>query len=138
MHLYILGTQLLCSPVTHWIMSTVPFCIDSHAMKKLFLLLLKHSNFTIYPFYNLNIILVIISPFLPLKHIIASTNSLLFYNHYSCLRYQYILFPPPPLIIDVLPLNSLFWFPPIAVHRFDASDMAVPGIYISWFKWSKK
>ena len=28
---------------------------------------------------------------------------------------------------DSLPLNSLFWSSPIAaVHRFDASDMAVP------------
>jgi len=35
---------------------------------------------------------------------------------------------------DALHLNSLFWFPPspTAVHRFDASDMAVPGLYISW------
>ena len=28
-----------------------------------------------------------------------------------------------------LPLNSLFWSPLTAVHRFDASDMAVPGLY---------
>ena len=27
---------------------------------------------------------------------------------------------------DELPLNSLFWSPPPTVHRFDASDMAVP------------
>ena len=33
---------------------------------------------------------------------------------------------------DALPLNSLFWSPPTAVHRFDASDMAVPGLNISW------
>ena len=33
---------------------------------------------------------------------------------------------------DALPLNSLFWSPPSEVHRFDASDMAVPGLYISW------
>ena len=33
---------------------------------------------------------------------------------------------------DALPLSSLFWSPPTAVHRFDASDMAVPGLYISW------
>jgi len=35
-----------------------------------------------------------------------------------------------------LPLNSLFWSPPTAVHRFDASDISVPpgppGLYISW------
>ena len=47
-------------------MFSVPFCIDFHAMKKLFLLLLKHPNFTIYRFYNLKIILVIISFQLPL------------------------------------------------------------------------
>ena len=41
---------------------------------------------------------------------------------------------PPSYIIDVLPLNSLFWSPPTAVHRSDASDMAVPGLYISWGK----
>ena len=34
---------------------------------------------------------------------------------------------------DALPLNSLFWSPPTAVHRFDAWDMAVPGLYISWW-----
>ena len=33
---------------------------------------------------------------------------------------------------DALPLNSLFLFPPTAVHRFDASDVTVPGLYISW------
>jgi len=33
---------------------------------------------------------------------------------------------------DALPLNSLFWSPPTAVHRFDTWDMAVPGLYISW------
>ena len=38
---------------------------------------------------------------------------------------------PPPLIIDVLHLNSLFSSPPTAVHKFDALDMAVPGLYIS-------
>ena len=32
-----------------------------------------------------------------------------------------------------MPLNSLFWSPPTAVHKFDALDMAVPGLYISWF-----
>jgi len=31
---------------------------------------------------------------------------------------------------DALPLNSLFWSP-TAVHRFDASDMAVPSLNIS-------
>ena len=35
---------------------------------------------------------------------------------------------------DALPLNSLFWSPPTAVHRSDASDMTVPGLYISWVK----
>jgi len=34
---------------------------------------------------------------------------------------------------DALPLNSLFWSPPSAVHIFDASDMAVPGLDIYWF-----
>ena len=34
--------------------------------------------------------------------------------------------------IDALPLNSLFWSPPTAVHGFDAWDMAIPGLYISW------
>ena len=29
-------------------------------------------------------------------------------------------------------LNSLFWSPTTAVHRFDAWDMTVPGLYISW------
>ena len=57
------------------------------------------------------------------------------HSSYLCLRYPYILFPSP-LIIDVLSLNSLFWSPPTAVHRFDASDMAVPGLYISWLKSS--
>ena len=33
-----------------------------------------------------------------------------------------------------LPLNYLFWSPPTAVHRSDAWDMAVPGLYISWVK----
>ena len=33
---------------------------------------------------------------------------------------------------DALPLNSLFWSPPTAVHRFDAWDMVVPGLYIPW------
>ena len=28
--------------------------------------------------------------------------------------------------------NSLFLFPLNAVHRFDASDVTVPGLYISW------
>ena len=40
-------------------------------------------------------------------------------------------FPPKN---NALPLNSLFWSPLTAVHRFDAWDMAVPGLYISWFK----
>jgi len=31
-----------------------------------------------------------------------------------------------------MPLNSLFWSPPTAVHKFDAWEMAVPGLYISW------
>ena len=47
---------------------------------------------------------------------------------------QYILIPPlRPFSLknDGLPLNSLFWFSPTAVHRFDASDMAVPGLHIS-------
>ena len=35
-------------------------------------------------------------------------------------------------------LNSLFWSPPTAVHRFDISDMAVPGLYISWVRLSFK
>ena len=30
---------------------------------------------------------------------------------------------------DALPLNSLFLSPSTPVHRFDASDMAVPGGY---------
>ena len=51
---------------------------------------------------------------------------------------EYILFlasgqyGPFSLKNDALPLNSLFWSPPTAVHRFDAWDMAVPGLYISW------
>ena len=47
---------------------------------------------------------------------------------------QYILIPPlRPFSLknDGLPLNSLFWFSPTAVHRFDASYMAVPGLHIS-------
>ena len=32
---------------------------------------------------------------------------------------------------NALPLNSLFWSPPTAVHRFDAWDMEVSGLYIS-------
>ena len=38
---------------------------------------------------------------------------------------------PFSIINDALPLNSLFWSPPTAVHRFDAWDIAVPGLYIS-------
>ena len=38
---------------------------------------------------------------------------------------RYILIPPD----DALPLNSLFWSPPTAVHGFEASDMAV-SVYI--------
>ena len=32
---------------------------------------------------------------------------------------------------DALPLNSVFRSPPNAVHGFEASDMRVPGLYIS-------
>ena len=35
---------------------------------------------------------------------------------------------------DALPLNSLLWSPPTAVHIFDAWDIVVPGLYISWYK----
>ena len=47
---------------------------------------------------------------------------------------QYILIPPSgpfSLKNDALPLNSLFWSPPAAVHRFHAWDMVVSGLYIS-------
>ena len=47
--------------------------------------------------------------------------------------YSYSTLWPFFLKNDVLPLNSLFLSPhPTAVHRFDASDMAVPGLYISF------
>ena len=49
---------------------------------------------------------------------------------------HFILIPslgPFSLKNDALPLNSLFWSPPTAVHRFDAWDRAVPGLYISWW-----
>ena len=39
---------------------------------------------------------------------------------------------------DALPLNSLFWSPPTAVHRFDACYMSVPGLYISWHTQTKQ
>ena len=46
---------------------------------------------------------------------------------------SYVFFIPPlgPFSLKnaALPLNSLFWSPLTAVHRFDASDMAVPGLY---------
>ena len=48
---------------------------------------------------------------------------------------QYILIPPlGPFSLknDELPLNSLFWSPPTAAHRFDSADMAGPGLYIAW------
>ena len=32
---------------------------------------------------------------------------------------------------NALPLSSLFWSPPTAVHRFDSLDMEVSGLYIS-------
>ena len=35
---------------------------------------------------------------------------------------------------DALPLNSLLWSPPTAVHIFDAWDIVVPGLYISWYE----
>ena len=53
---------------------------------------------------------------------------------------QYILFPllgSFPWKNDALPMNSLFWSPPTAVHRFDAWNMTVPGLYISWYKRAK-
>jgi len=40
---------------------------------------------------------------------------------------------PFPSKKDALPLIFLFWSPPTAVHRFDAWDMAVSGLYISCF-----
>ena len=45
---------------------------------------------------------------------------------------MYFLFHPlGPFSLKnaALPLNSLFWSPLTAVHRFDASNMAVPGLY---------
>ena len=35
---------------------------------------------------------------------------------------------------DALPLSSLFWSSPTAVHGFYTWDMAVPGLYISCLK----
>ena len=43
------------------------------------------------------------------------------------------IFSYSPRTNDALPLNSLFWSPPTAVNRFDASDMTAPiSLYISW------
>ena len=51
---------------------------------------------------------------------------------YNC---DILLFHPWTFYLknNALPLNSLFWSPPTAVHRFDAWYMAVPGLYISWW-----
>ena len=54
---------------------------------------------------------------------------------------QYILISPLEsfsLKNDALPLNSLSWSPPTAVHRFDACYMSVPGLYISWHTQTKQ
>ena len=64
------------------------------------------------------------------------------YGKYNSIIYSYSL--PWDLFPQkwCMALNSLFWSPPTAVHRFGASDMAVPGhIFLSlpWVKifWSK-
>ena len=117
-----MGHSYVGSPVRQWIMFTVPFCIDSHGI-------IKASEFYHITFHNLNILLVFIifSPAYTRKHQIFLRFIIIIHVYYSNTSYY-----PPSRIIDVLPLNSLFWSPPTSVHRFDASDMAVPGLYISW------
>ena len=68
----------------------------------------------------------------------ANTYDFWLSGQYGKYNMEYILIPslgPFSFINDALPLNFLFWSPPTALHRFDAS--AVPGLYISWFAVSR-
>ena len=53
------------------------------------------------------------------------------YGKYNSNIFLFHLLGPSPSKMMRMPLNSLFWSPPTAVHGFDAWDMAVPGLYIS-------
>ena len=54
------------------------------------------------------------------------------YGNYNINIFLFHPLGPFPSKNYALPLNSMFWSPPTAVHGFDASDMPVPGLYISW------
>ena len=52
------------------------------------------------------------------------------FGKYNIITFLFHPFWALSLKNDALPLNSLFWSLPTAVHRFDAQDMAVPADFL--------